>query len=66
MFYFHLTVFHLPVSPTGFSMRVCLVSPEVFAWGYHGGFGFLTRTLGRGFARRGHEVSVVTAVLMKT
>jgi len=41
-------------------MRVCLVSPEVFAWGYHGGFGFLTRTLGREFARRGHEVSVVT------
>ncbi len=41
-------------------MRICLVSPEVFAWGYHGGFGFLTRTLGGEFARRGHEVSVVT------
>ena len=41
-------------------MRICLVSPEVFAWGYHGGFGFLTRTLGREFASRGHEVSVVT------
>lgn len=41
-------------------MRICLVSPEVFAWGYHGGFGFLTRTLGREFAHRGHEVFVVT------
>lgn len=41
-------------------MRICFVSPEVFSWGYHGGFGFLTRTLGRELARRGHEVSVVT------
>ncbi len=41
-------------------MRITLVSPEVFAWDYHGGFGFLTRTLGREFARRGHEVYVVT------
>jgi glycosyltransferase involved in cell wall biosynthesis len=41
-------------------MRICFVTPEVFAWGYHGGFGFLTRTLGRELARRGHEVSVVT------
>jgi len=41
-------------------MRICFVSPEVFAWGYHGGFGFLTRTLGRELANRGHEVSVVT------
>lgn len=48
-------------SPPWFLMRICLVSPEVFAWGYHGGFGFLTRTMGREFARRGHEVSVVTA-----
>ena len=41
-------------------MRVCFVSPEVFAWGYHGGFGFLTRTLGRELARRGVETYVVT------
>ena len=43
-------IFILLVSALGFSMRICLVSPEVFAWGYHGGFGFLTRTLGREFA----------------
>lgn len=41
-------------------MKICLVSPEVFEWGFHGGFGFLTRTLGRGFVERGHEVFVVT------
>ena len=41
-------------------MRICFVSPEVFAWGYHGGFGFLTRTLGRELARRGVETYVVT------
>ena len=41
-------------------MEVCLVSPEIFSGGYHGGFGFLTRTLGRGLVQRGHEVSVVT------
>jgi glycogen synthase len=41
-------------------MRICFVTPEVFAWGYHGGFGFITRTLGRELAKRGHEVSVVT------
>jgi glycosyltransferase involved in cell wall biosynthesis len=41
-------------------MRICFVSPEIFAWGYHGGFGFLTRTLGREIVKRGHEVSVVT------
>jgi len=41
-------------------MRICLVSPELFSWGYHGGFGFLTRTLGRELAKRGHEVSAVT------
>ena len=41
-------------------MKVCFVSPEVFAWGYHGGFGFLTRTLGRELAKRGIETYVVT------
>ena len=44
----------------GTYMRVCLVSPEVFSWGYYGGFGFLTRVLGRELTRRGYEVSVVT------
>jgi glycosyltransferase involved in cell wall biosynthesis len=41
-------------------LRICLVSPELFAWGYHGGFGFLTRTLGRELAKRGVETYVVT------
>lgn len=41
-------------------MRICLISPEVFSWGYYGGFGFHTRTLGRELARRGYDVSVVT------
>lgn len=41
-------------------MKICLVSPEIFEWGFHGGFGFLTRTLGRGLVERGHEVFVVT------
>lgn len=41
-------------------MKICFVSPEVFGWGCHGGFGFLTRTLARGIVERGHEVCVVT------
>lgn len=41
-------------------MKICFVSPEVFEWGFHGGFGFLTRTLGRELVERGHEVFVVT------
>jgi len=41
-------------------VRVCFVSPEVFAWGYHGGFGYLTRTLCRELAKRGVETFVVT------
>jgi len=41
-------------------MRICFVSPEVFSWGYHGGFGFLTRTLAGALAKRGHQVSIVT------
>jgi glycosyltransferase involved in cell wall biosynthesis len=44
----------------GIDLRVCLVSSEVFEWGYHGGFGFLTRTLGRLLVKRGVEVSIVT------
>ncbi len=41
-------------------MRVCFVSPEMFHWGVHGGFGYITWTLGRELARRGFDVSVVT------
>ncbi len=41
-------------------MRICFVSPEVFTWGVHGGFGYVTRTLARELALRGVEVSVVT------
>ncbi|MGD2200381.1 MAG: glycosyltransferase family 4 protein [Candidatus Bathyarchaeota archaeon] len=41
-------------------MKVCYVSPEVFTWGVHGGFGFLTRTLCRELVERGIETFVVT------
>ena len=37
------------------------MSPEAFAWGVHGGFGYVTRTLARELASRGVDVSVVTA-----
>jgi len=33
----------------------------MFHWGVHGGFGYLTWTLSRELARRGHTVSVVTS-----
>ena len=41
-------------------LRVCFVSPEAFAWGVHGGFGYVTRTLARELASRGIEASIVT------
>jgi glycosyltransferase involved in cell wall biosynthesis len=41
-------------------MRICFVSPEVFSWGVHGGFGYITRTLSRELVIRGFDVSVVT------
>ena len=41
-------------------MKVCFVSPEVFHWGIHGGFGYLTWMLGKKLAERGIDVSVVT------
>jgi glycosyltransferase involved in cell wall biosynthesis len=41
-------------------MRICYVSPEIFHWGVHGGFGYLTRVLAKEVAKRGHEVSVIT------
>jgi len=36
------------------------VSPEFFHWGIHGGFGYVTWTLGRKLVERGVEVYVVT------
>ena len=42
------------------SLRVCLVSLEVFAWGKYGGVGKATRDIARGLARRGVDVHVVT------
>lgn len=41
-------------------MKVCFVSPEVFNWGVHGGFGFITRMLSRELVNKGVEVQVVT------
>jgi len=41
-------------------LRVCIVSPEFFHWGIHGGFGYVTWTLGRKLVERGVEVLVVT------
>ncbi len=41
-------------------MRVCFVSPEFFHWGVYGGFGYLTRLLGKKLVERGVDVSVVT------
>ncbi len=41
-------------------MRVCFVSPEMFHWGVHGGFGYITWTLSRELVKRGHEACVVT------
>jgi len=37
-------------------MRICFVSSEFMGWGVAGGFGFATRSLGRGLAARGVEV----------
>lgn len=41
-------------------MKVCFVSPEMFHWGVHGGFGYITWTLSRELVKRGHEACVVT------
>lgn len=42
------------------SLRVCLISLEVFAWGRYGGIGRATRDIAGGLARRGVDVHVVT------
>ena len=41
-------------------MRICFVTPEIFAFGYYGGLGRLTRTLGSELVKRGIEVYVLT------
>lgn len=41
-------------------MKICFVSPEVFSWGLHGGFGYLTRVLSSELTKRGFDVSIVT------
>ena len=40
-------------------MRVCFVVSQLFAWGKYGGFGSLTRMLGRELVKRGVEVFAV-------
>ncbi len=37
-------------------MKICLSCVEIFAFGKHGGFGRITRALGRELVLRGHEV----------
>jgi len=41
-------------------MKICFVVSQIFAWGKYGGFGSLTRTIGKELASRGIEVFVVT------
>jgi len=41
-------------------MRICFVVSQIFAWGKYGGFGSLTRTLGKELVKRGIEVYAVT------
>jgi len=45
-------------------MRVCFVVGEIFHWGYYGGFGALTRTIGKNLVKSGIEVYVL--LLYKT
>lgn len=40
-------------------MRICFVVGEIFHWGYYGGFGALTRTIGKNLVKSGIEVYVV-------
>ena len=41
-------------------MRICFPVSEIFAYGFYGGFGSLTRSLAKGLSDKGHEVYVVT------
>ena len=40
-------------------MRVCFIVSEIFNWGFYGGFGALTRTVGSELAKKGIEVFVL-------
>jgi glycosyltransferase involved in cell wall biosynthesis len=40
-------------------VHVCLISVEIFAWGKYGGFGRLTRMIGRELVKRGVTVTAV-------
>lgn len=40
-------------------MRICFLTVEIFAWGAFGGFGSLTRLIGRKLVERGHEVFAI-------
>ncbi len=40
-------------------MKICLMCVEIFAWGKYGGFGRVTRTIGRELVNRGIDVSAV-------
>jgi glycosyltransferase involved in cell wall biosynthesis len=42
-----------------FSLKICLISVEIFAWGKYGGFGRATRTIGGQLAKRGHQICAV-------
>ena len=37
------------------SMKICLISVEIFAWGKYGGFGRATRIIGRELVKRGPD-----------
>lgn len=43
----------------GFFMKVCFIASELFSHGKYGGFGSLTRTIGREMVKRGVEVYAV-------
>lgn len=40
-------------------MKICFICTEIFAWGKYGGFGRVTRTIGRELVKRGIEVFAV-------
>jgi len=40
-------------------MKICFITSQIFAWGKYGGFGSMTRLLGRELVKRGIEVCAV-------
>jgi len=40
-------------------MQICLISTEIFHWGTYGGFGALTKMIGREMVKKGVNVSVL-------